>query len=441
MKTKIILLITLLMSLATFSQKHWSLKDCVEYALKNNITVQQSRLDIDVANATIKESKGNFLPNLNATTGGRLNFNPILNIDNTERTGTDAVFSSDFGLNSGVTLYAGGKNKTTLKQALLTLKNSKLKVQEIENNIALQVVNAYLNILLAKENLNVANTQATISKKQIDMMREKFESGIVAKADLLNTKSSAANDIQNVVIQENALSFNLLKLTQLLQIPSDNFDIVAIDVQLPNLLLYKDSKKVYEKALTNRPEIERAKMDVEKSKLSVNIAKSTYLPTVSANASMGTNYLYGLNNNKNSNTFTNQLNNRFNYGIGLSVSIPIFNGYKTDAGVARAEIQQNISEFALEKQKLNLQQTIEQAYLDTKLAAKTYEATKVSLVAQNEAFKNAQISYNQGAMTQFDFDQVRNRQVKTQGAMIRAKYDYIFKTKVLKFYFGENIID
>lgn len=442
LKTKIATLVVVLTSIATFSQEQWTLKKCVDYALKNNLTIKQNRLNIGVAKANVKDAEGNFLPNLNASTGGNLNFNPIRK--GIGRDGTKASFSGNFGLNTGATLYAGGRNKSGLKQAQLGVQGSELDLAQIENNISLNVVNAYLRVLFAKENLSVAQTQSNISKKQIERAQAQFDAGAIAKSDLLNVQSTAANDLQNVVIQENNLNTNVLQLAQLLQISANGFDVAPLNSEsMSSALLFDSSNQVYEKALTFRPEIKRAELNIKNAEIGVDIAKSAYLPTVTASASAGMGYNYGLGNSNNQMNYAllRQLNNSFNYGAGFSVNVPIFNGYKTDASVERAKINQDISQTALENQKLQLEQTIQQAYLDAKLAAKTYEASQVSLEAQKEAFKNAQTSYDYGSMNQFDFDQVRNRLVNAEGAMIRAKYDYIFKTKVLKFYYGESIVD
>lgn len=442
LKTKIVLFVAVLTSLATFSQKKWTLKQCVEHALKNNISIKRNRLNIDIAKSNVKDAKGNFLPNLNASTGGSLGFNPVLK--GIGRDGTSASFSGSFGVNSGVTLYAGKRNKNALKRAELEVKKNKLGLSVIENDISLKVVNNYLNILFSKENLNVAKTQLEISKNQIKRAQAQLDAGAIPKSDLLNVQASVANDAQNVVIQENNLNLNLLRLAQLLQLPLNEFDVAPINVDAPStVLLYENSNKVYEKALTIRPEIKSAKLNIENSEIGVHIAKSAYLPSISVSANAGMNYNYGLGNSNNQKNlaFLRQLSNSFNYGAGVRVSIPIFNGYKTDANVENAKISQDISRVALENEKLRLQQTIEQAYLDVKLATKAYESAKASLNAQKEAFKNAQVSYNYGTMAQFDFDQVRNKLVNAQGGMIRAKYDYVFKIKVLQFFSGENILD
>ena len=203
--------------------------------------------------------------------------------------------------------------------------------------------------------------------------------------------------------------------------------------------MYKNPNEVYQKALSNRPEIKRAELNIESADLSVEIAKASFMPSVSLGANVGTGYGYNLKNNSHIPYFS-QLDDNLGYGLSFNVNIPIFNRNQTKSNVNRQLINFEISKFALENQKLQLQQTIQKAFYDAKAAVKTYESAGKSLIAQKEAFKNAQESYNLGAMTQFDFDQVRNRFVNAEGAIIRAKYDYVFKTKVLKFYFGETIL-
>ncbi|GFD72463.1 transporter [Tenacibaculum sp. KUL113] len=442
MKTKIALFAAIFTSVAVFSQKQWTLKECVDYALKNNITVKQNRLNIEIAEADVKSNKANFLPSINASTSGNLSTGSSFDPVSQNRTENTTLFGGALGVNASYTVFNGFKNLNQKKQAVLGVEGSKLDLAKVENDISLNVVNEYLNVLFAKENLSVAQVQAEISKKQIERARAQFEGGVIPKGDLLNVESTAANDVQNVVLQENTLSIALLRLSQLLQIPSKDFNVADIEVGSPSAaLLYDNANVVYEKALTVWPDIERAKLDVESTKLGVEIAKSGYYPTINASLGANTNYRYFLDPSAPAGRLLDQLDGNLGFSLGFSVNIPIFNGFRNDANVERSIVNNSISEFRLESQKLQLQQEIERAFLDAKAAAKTYEAAQVSLEAQKEAFKNAQVSYDYGSMTQFDFDQVRNRLVNAEGAMIRAKYDYVFKTKVLKFYYGESIVD
>ncbi len=440
MKTKIALFTAILTSVAVFSQKQWTLKECVDYALKNNITVKQNRLNVQLAEKDVEIAKGNFLPNLNASTSPSVNFGSSIGQDGS-RISTDN-FRAGFNVGSSTTLFNGNINKNTLKQSKLGVETNKLNVSQIEDDISLQVLNTYLNVLFAKENLEVAKVQAAISKKQIERAEAQFNAGSIPKGDLLNVQSTASNDLQNIVVQENTLNLALLQLAQLLQISPLNFDIAGINVTLPsNNLLYKDAVVVYQKAVETRPEIQKATLNVDNANLAIDIAKGSFYPTVSFSAGVGSSYQNIFNELITNDPYFTQLNNNLGYSLGLSLNIPIFNRLQTKHNVSKSKINKAVSEFQLESEKLQLRQTIEQAFLDAKAAAKTFEAAQVSLDAQKEAFKNAQVSYDYGSMTQFDFDQVRNRLVNAEGAMIRAKYDYVFKTKVLKFYYGESIVD
>ena len=443
MKTKFILAVAVFTSLAIFSQKKWTLKECVDQALERNISIQQNKLNLQSAEKDVAIAKGNFLPNLNGNTGGNLNFGSGFDPVTNNRVST-SFFGGSLGLNAGYTIFNGYRNTNTYKQAQLGVASSKYDLQKIENDISLFVVNGYLNVLFAKENLNVAKVQYEISANQIEAVKSRFQAGVVAKGEVLNTQSTAAANLQSVVSQENVLNLALLNLAQTIQVPIDNFDVVSIELGTPSVnLLYTNSDLIFEKSLINRPEIERAILAIESADLSIEIAKSNFSPTVSASLGVSTNYGFNLNlpTGLSNTNFLTQMNDNFGYGLGFNVSVPIFNRFQTKNNVAKSKINKEIVITRLESEKIQLKQTIEQAFLDVKAAAKSYQAAKISLAAQQEAFKNSQQRYNFGDMTLFDFDQVRTRLVNAEGAMIRSKYDYVFKSKVLQFYSGELVLE
>lgn len=444
MKTKILAIIALIaFSFSGLSQKKWDLKDAVEHAIKNNISIKQQALNLESSKEDVIGAKGNFLPNLTGSTGGNFNFGSTIDPVSNGRISSTS-FSSSLGLRSGVTVFNGYRLLNSYKRAELNVLNGKLELQRITDDISLRVVNSYLNILFAKENLAVAKIQAEISKKQIDVAKNQVEAGTKPKGELLNAQSAYANDLQNIVTLENTLNIALLGLAQLLQVDPANFDVAKIDVGAPTAsLLFRSSDAVYRKAVETRPEILQRKIGIESGELAIKIAKSGFLPTVSASASAGTNYSHRFANifAGTNDFFFNQLNNNFGYGFGVSVSIPIFNRFQNKVNLNKALINNDKNKLFLESEKLNLQQTIQRAFLDAKAALKSYEAAKTSLEAQKEAFKNAQQRYNFEAITSFEFDQVRNRLVNAESTLIRAKYDYVFKSKVLKFYYGESVID
>jgi outer membrane protein len=443
LKIKLILLVAFLTSVATFSQKTWTLKECVDEALAKNISIQQNKLNLELAKKDVDIAKGNFLPNLNANTGGNLNFGTGFDPVSQNRINT-TFFGGSARVSSGITVFNGYRNTNIYKQAQLGVESSLLDLQKIENDISLFVVNGYLNILFAKENLNVAKVQYEISKKQIEAAEVRFKSGVIPKGDLLNTQSTAATNLQSVISQENVLDLALLNLAQLLQVPAEEFEVASINIGTPSAnLFYKNSTTVYDKSLNRLPEIARAKLAIENAALNIEISKASFLPSITASAALSTNYGFNLKlpDGFSNTALTDQLSDNFGYGVGFNVAIPIFNRFQTRNRVAQSVINKEIFETRLESEKVALQQTIEQSFLDVRTALKSYEAAKISLEAQEEAFKNAQERYNFGAMTQFDFDQVRTRLVNAQGTLISSKYDYVFKTKVLQFYAGDLVLE
>ena len=443
MKTKLILFVAFLTTIATFSQKQWTLKECVDEALKKNITIQQNKLSLELAKKDVDIAKGNFLPNLNASTGGNFNFGTSFDPRTNDRIST-SIFGGSMNVSSGITVFNGYRNLNSYKQAQLGVETSLLDLKFIENDVSLRVVNTYLNVLFAKENLEAAKVQYEISKKQIEAAELRFKNGVIPKGDLLNVESTAATNLQTVITQENTLDIALLNLAQLIQVPVQGFDIAPVDVGTPSAnLFYKNSSFVYDKSVDRMPEIGRAKLAIENADFNIELAKGAFLPTLSASAGLSTNYGFNLNlpSGASNTAFGTQLSDNFGYGFGFNLNIPIFNRFQTKNRVARSVINKDISEFRLMDEKLRLQQTIEQAFLDVKTALKTYEASKISLEAQEEAFKNAQEGFNFGTTTLFDFDQVRTRLVNAQAALIRSKYDYVFKTKVLQFYAGDLVLE
>ena len=442
MKLKLILSIAFLSAKVSFSQKQWTLKECVDRALEKNISIQQNKLNLELAKKEVEISKGNFLPNLNANTGSNVNFGTGFSPVTNSRVAT-SFFGGSLNMSSGITVFNGFRNTNTYKQAQLGVESSLYDLKKIENDVSLFVVNGYLNVLFAKENLIVAKVQYEISKNQIEAAESRFKSGVIPKGELLNVESTAATNLQTLVAQENALDLALLNLSQLLQVTAEGFDVSPVDVGTPTAnLFYKTSTTVYEKSLERLPEIARAKLAIENADLNIAISKSAFLPSISAQVGLSTNYGFNLNlpTGFNNTPFADQLVDNFGYGFGFNMNVPIFNRFQTKNRVAQSLINKEIFETRLESEKLNLQQTIEQAFLDVKTALKTYEAAKISLESQQEAFKNAQERYNFGAITLFDFDQVRTRIVNAEATLIRSKYDYVFKTKVLQFYSGDLTI-
>ncbi|MBF61274.1 MAG: transporter [Xanthomarina sp.] len=449
-------LLSIFISISGFAQdKKWGLEECVNYALENNISIKQTALDTDLADQDLISAKGNFLPNVNASASQDWNFGSFIGQDG-NRVSIDSRGNS-FGLNTGVTLFNGFRNTSIYKQAQLGIESSELQLSILKDNISVNVVNQYLNILLNKENLKVAEEQVAITEKQVIQVSELVDSGVRPRADLFEVEAQLASDRERLTNVENSLELAKLALTQLLQISNEGFDVEEIELSLPEVLVeHKSSNEIYDYALQNRPEIKKAELDIENSILAIDIAKSAYYPTLSFGAGLGTSYQHfqgqedlrvvidpndPTNISLVENGFWQQLEDNLGYNLGFRLDIPIFNRMQTKVSVDKAKINKERIAYSLDQAKQDLRSTIEQAYTDAKAAFKQFEASQVSLNAQKEAFKNAQESYNSGVMNSFEFEQVRNRLVNAEANLINAKYNFVFTTKVLDFYLGKPLTD
>ncbi len=432
MKSIFLLLFFLLTATFTYSQnnKKWSLEECVSYAVENNIGVKQSELKSLVQETEITRAKMDFYPAVSGSVGANYSFDNPLGKNN---------FTNSFGISSSTVLYNGKRNTNNVKLAEKNLEISQLEVQEIRDDITLRVVNAYLSILYSSENVKIAKEQISVGKNLVARMQDLVDAGIKAQNDLFQVEANLATDEEKMVTAENNLDLALLDLSQILQIPHTGFQVEEVVINIESAkLFYADSEPIYTKALKLRPEIKSANLSIENAALAIEIAQSGMVPTVSASYSFGTRFMDIQDAIHQSDYFTQIADNR-GHTIGLSVSIPIFDKFSTRINTQRASIQKEIAEYTLENEKTNLRATIERAFIDTKTSLKTFEASKKSVRAQKEAFRIAQERYNLGVLTSFDFDQVRNQLVQAQATFIRAKYNFVFRSKLLEFYYGMPI--
>lgn len=444
----------LLVGILLFAQnKQWTLEECVNYAIENNLTVKQSVLDAKTAEENINTARGNFLPNLTGNVSQNYNFGSFIGQDG-RRISRDSRGNS-FGLNTGVLVFNGFQNTNIYRQAKLGLESSQLELDILKDNISLNVVNAYLNILLNKEGFKIAEEQVNLSQSQVDQMKELVNSGARPKADVLESQAQLARDQERQISAQNSIDLSLLSLSQLLQVPYIGFDVQEMLLDLSSIVLESNNPNaIFNYALENRPEIKGAELDIMNSDYGVKIAEGSFYPLLTFGVGMNTSYQHSqgqediriiIDEDNNISTVPNgfgtQLKDNLGYNFGFNLSVPIFNRLQTKAAVSRAEIFKEKSLIRLEEEKQVLRTIIERAYADANAAFKQYEASSSSVEAQQEAFKNSQESFNLGVMTSFDFEQTRFRLVDAQSKLINAKYDFVFKTKVLDFYLGKSLID
>ena len=417
---------------ASFSQKKWSLEDCVNYALENNISVKRAQLNTKYSNEDVTIAKARLLPTVGANASQNFGVNSKYKRVNP---------SNNFGISASVDLYNGGKNKLLVNQANKTIEISKIDLEVLESNIALQIANYYLNALLQKENIKIAKEQIAITNIQLKKMQELIDAGVNPRADLLDIQATLANNKEQLTQAENNLDLSLLNLAQLIQIPSDNFDIQNVTLNLDKaVLMYSNSNGIYQKAIENRPEIKKANLAIENADLGIKIAKTNLKPSVSMNYGLNTSYRYNFSGDGAFDKIYNQYNDNHGHSLGISARYTIFDGKSRKASIAKAKINKELIEQNLIDEKLKLREIIERAYLDAKASLKQYESSLSSLKAQQESFNISQERYKLGAMNSFDFDLVKSRLFNAKIAVINAKYNFVFKSKVLDYYNGIPIV-
>ncbi len=438
---KHILIFSLVFSFCnTYAQnKKWSLKDCVNHALQNNISVKQSTNALLINEQDVLQAKGQFLPALNASLGQRLSigsgFDPVTN----QRINNQTTHSFNYNIGVNQTIFNGFRTLNLYKQSLLNLETSKLELNRIKDDIALNVVNAYLNVLFNKERLEMASNQYLFSKKQLDQITSLVEAGVQPKVNIYDAQATLSNDAQNVTLANNNYNLSLLSLSQLLQIKHNNFEIEILQVDTPSkALLYNAVDPILNYALEHRNEIKIAEKNIENAALNVDVSKSGYYPTVTAGYGFGSVWSESKNDFIRQ-AFFRELDLNKGHNFNLNVNIPIFSRYQNKTSVARAKIRATNSALNLQQAKLNLESNIQLAFADAQAAFKTYQGAKKTLEAQELSFKNAQERYQLGAINTFDLDQSRVRFVNAQSALINAKYDFVFKTKILDFYIGKTL--
>ena len=453
--------------------KKWTLEECVTYAIQNNISIKQSELDSKMALIDKKSAVGRFLPSLNASASHSWNIGLNQDITTGLLQNKTTQFTSA-GANVGIDIYSGLQNQNTLRKANLSIVAAKYQLVKMKEDVALNVANAFLQVLFNKENLKVQKEQLRINEKQYARSEELVKVGSIPRGDLLDVKATLALNNQNVITAENSLLISKLSLSHLLQLKDfENFDVVDdTDVKDENNIMAQTPSAIYEKAFEGRTELKIARTNLEIAEKNVAIAKGAFQPTLQGfysfnsrvaysdrvtgvipNASNPTSivgFVEGTNQNVLSPNFTRVLGNpapffdQFNtnkgQSFGMQLSVPVFNGFSARNNVERSKVSLERSKIAVEQQNLDLQRNVYTAFADAKGALNAYESSVAALEARQGAYNYATEKYSVGLMNSFDFNQSQTLLTNAQSEVLRTKYDYIFKIKILEFYFGIPLI-
>lgn len=473
-KTSCFIFIFLFSLFVQAQTKKWTLEECVKYAMDNNISIKQTALNSKNAAIDKKVALGNFLPSVNGS--AQHSWNIGLNQDIT--TGLLRNQTTQFtslGLTAGVDIYNGLQNQNRLIRANLALVANQYQTLKMQEDVALYVANAYLQILFNKENLKVQQKSLANTEKQLIRAQELVNAGVTPKGDLFDMQATLASDQQKIIVAENVLLISQLTLAQLLQLPDFiNFDVAGEEnIKGENNILGKNVDDIYNKAKQERTELKIAQTNIELAERDIKIAKGAYQPRLNGFYSFNTRASYsdvisgsaidsakpistigflqsnpselvGTPNFKpvlgSAPSVSDQFSANKGQNFGLNLSVPIFNGLSVKNNVERSKVALERSKLAYSQGQLDLQRNVYTAFTDAKGALKANEAAISALSAREEAFKYAKERYDVGMMNAFDFNQSQTLYANSISEVLRTKYDYLFKVKILEFYFGIPIL-
>jgi len=461
---------TLLLSLTTLilsgQTKAYTLEECVLLALDKNISIKQSEIEIESAAIDRADAIGGFLPRISAQSQHIWNNGLSQNITNGLIENLTTQFSS-FGGNIGLTIFNGNQNINQLSRANLNLISRQYQLDDMKDDISLFVANAYLQVMFNRELEQVQRYQLEITKEDLKRTQIRIDAGVLTQADIFEIEANLASQEQALVQAENNYRLSLISLAQLLLITDyENFEIADEDFEIPfSDILSQKPKDIYEKALTIRNDIKLGVANIEVAKKDISLAKGALMPSLTAFYNYNTRISYSDRFIQTGNliespigfvkstgesvvtqfsereiakplSFGTQFGQNDGQSYGLSLNIPIFNGSSVRNNIKRRELNLRRVENQFEQTKLDLENTVNQAFLNTQGAIKFYEASEKTLRAREEAFQIAQNRFEAGVMNSFDFIQAKQRYQISASDIVRAKFDYIFKLKVLEFYFG-----
>lgn len=442
-----------------------TLRESIEMAVRNNPNVKQVELAMQTAQMTLRQARSNMLPDISGSVGHGINQGR--NIDPFTNTYINQqVNFANYGLNAGVMLFNGLQFLNNIKAQTLNYDASKMELQQARDNITLQVILAYLQILNNEDQLTLARAQYELTRQQVARLELLNKEGAIAPALLYDLKGTAANDELSIVASENALNASKLALAQLMNVPFDkNIKVERLNADQFSLVYEGDVETIYRSAMEQLAIIKAADLRRRFADKNVKVARGAYFPSVSLNAGIGTNYSsaastatvlstadvatsdYVVVNGNKLNVFTQQSNIatskisygsqfRNNYGtsIGINVRIPILNSFFVRNQVAQAKINLKNAEFVSQTTKIQLRQSIEEAYFNMKASQDRYRVLQQQVEAFAESFRTVSVRFSAGLGTSVDYLVAKNNLDRANINLIVARYDYVLRTKILDYY-------
>lgn len=458
--------LTLLLTLFSVSgQTVWTLEDCINHALDNNIQIKQQRLQVDVARENLVQSRANRFPNLNAGASHGYNFGRTID-PFTNEFAMESVRSNNFNISSAVTLFNGFQIHNSIEQQEIELSARRFDVETMENDISLAVASAYLQILFSLELVEIAFNQLEITRQQVLRTSQLVEAGTLPRGSLFTVEAQAAGEELQLVNAQNQLDIAYLNLAQLLDLSGeDSFEIAIPEITImPDEDLTQSPMQIYQTAVLQQPDVRAADARVASAEKGLLIARGGRSPSLSLRGSYGTGYsgasrevvetIIGeprqigvtetgvpvfapsFDVETRVKPFGDQLNDNLNRSISVFLSIPIFNNFQTRATIGRSQIALENARLGHQLVRDQLFKTIQQAHADAQAALKRYTATETNVTALEESFRYTEQRFNVGMVNSLEYNDAKNRLTAAQSELLQAKYEFVFRVKVLDFYLG-----
>ena len=435
-RTVISLSLTLLGAFQLQAQETWDLQRCITHAIEHNLSIKQKEAARNQSEVELNTAQWSRMPNLNGNIGQSFNFGRALQADNTY--GNRNTRNTNFSLGTNIPLFTGMQIPNNIALSKLNLKAATEDLAKAKEDISIQVASYFLQVLFNEELTKIARNQVALSQEQLDRKVAFFKNGKASEAEILEAKSRLAQDQLSLVQAENNHQLALLDLSQMLELPSpENFRISVPDIDGFTADLSMP-EEVYAQAMMNKPAIKAAQYRLQGAEKSIKIAQSGYYPQLSFGAGIGTNY-YHLSGIENA-PFSTQWDQNMNKYLQFSLSIPIFNRFQTRNRVKSARIQHTALSWQLEESKKALYKEIQQAYYNALAAESKYKSSQSASESAEASFRLMSEKYANGKASATEYNEMRTAWMKALSDGVQAKYEFMYRSKILDFYKGVPLV-
>ena len=421
---------------ARAQERVWTLPQCIDHALENNLSVKRSGLNVEQREIDLNTAENNRLPSVSGSAGQNFSFGRGLTADNTyANTNTT---NTSFSVGAQVPVFNGFQIKHNIELSKLNLAAATADLEKAKDDIRVAVAQAYVQILYNMEILDVARSQVEIDSLQVVRLTEMASNGMVASADVSAQEATLAQSRVSATQAENNVALAVLDLTQLLELPSpDGFHIARPSVEGLETVMLMDPEAIYAEAVQFKPAVKAEEIRLDQALKSIDLAKDSFLPSLSLSGGLGTNYY--TSSGFPSAGFSSQLKNNFSQYIGLNLSVPIFSHFSNRNQVRNARLQYSSQEIVLDNSRKSLYKEIQQAYYNAVGSQAKYRSSQVAAASAEDAFELAQAKYENGKSGITEFNEAKGRYMSAASNLVQARYEYLYQSKILDFYRGRDL--